>query len=72
MLKAVLTAREADNWPGLLPQIQLAINSAPYKGTGLTPFELFFGEKVPPMIKPHEISGELLSLTRPVPLEELG
>ncbi len=71
MLKAVLTAREADDWPGLLPQIQLAINSAPYKATGMTPFELFYGEKAPPMIRPHELSGELMSLTRPIDLQKV-
>lgn len=67
MIRAVLTAREAADWPELLPQLQLAVNSAPYKGTGLTPYEMFYGEKVPPMIKPHEISGELMSLSRTVP-----
>ncbi len=37
----------------------------------MTPFELFYGEKAPPLIKPHELSGELLSLVRPVTLEKV-
>jgi hypothetical protein len=45
----------------------MAINSATAKGTKLTPFELFFGEKPPSLIQPHEISGEYEALYKPTP-----
>ena len=44
-------AREAEEWPTILPQIQYAINSCVSRATGITPFELFFGEKAPPLVK---------------------
>ena len=62
MITAILTAREAEDWPEVLPQLAMAINSAPTKGSGFSPFEIFFGEKPPPLIKPHEISGQYAPL----------
>ena len=46
MITAVITARESDDWPPLLPQLSMAINSAPTKGTGMSAFEVFFDEKL--------------------------
>ena len=37
----------------------------------MSPYEMFYGEKVPPLIKPHEISGDLLQLSENVPLKQL-
>lgn len=66
MITAVIAAREAEDWTEILPQVALAINSAPTRGTGFSPFELFFGEKPPLLVRDYEISGETEILSKQI------
>ena len=55
MIISVLTSREEEDWRILLGRIQFAINSATTRSTKYTPYELFFGEKAPPLIKQNDL-----------------
>jgi hypothetical protein len=50
MIVSVLTARDEEDWRNVLGRAQFAINSATSRSTTYTPYELFFGEKAPPLL----------------------
>lgn len=63
MLRTYIQSRE-DEWPTLLPALELAYNCTPHNATGLSPFEVMIGENptrsqdldvvetFPPMVSP--------------------
>lgn len=61
MIISVLNARDEDDWRNVLSRVQFAINSATSRSSNFTPFELFFGEKAPPLLREtdllHKVSG---------------
>ena len=51
MVKRVLLAREQEEFTVVIPRLQYAMNTCISRATGISPFELFFGEKAPPLVR---------------------
>ena len=51
LVRRILLSREAEDWRIILPRVQYAINSCHSRSTGISAFELFLGEKPPPLLR---------------------
>ncbi len=47
---------QIDNWELFLPSVQAAYNNTPHAATLVAPYEVIFGQRAPPIVRPEHVS----------------